>query len=65
MIDKRTHDLLNHIHSLGDVISEIDSQPHQIARLMQLGYLRKLWIGTYALTEEGQQARREAPAKAG
>lgn len=50
--------LLEHIHSL-----HIVSVPDQLAlidanHLIELGYLRPVWINNYTLTAAGQRARR-------
>lgn len=50
--------LLNHIRSLG-VVSANNMRPTAIKRLLELGFIRQVWIGNYALTEEGERARKQ------
>jgi len=50
--------LLNHIHSLG-VVSANNMRPAAIKTLMERGYIKPVWIGNYALTEEGERARKQ------
>ena len=60
MIDEHTQNLLNHVHSLG-VIHAPDQVSHAAAnKLLEMGYIRQVWIGTFALTEAGERVRREA-----
>jgi hypothetical protein len=49
--------LLNHIHSLG-VVSDKDMRRSALRTLLRQGWIYPVWIGSYALTEAGKQARR-------
>jgi hypothetical protein len=52
-------ELLNHIHSL-HVVSVPDQIGHaDVKTLLKLGYIRLTWINAYALTPEGERARKE------
>lgn len=60
---KKELELLNHIHSLG-IVSENQIGPGDLLTLQQRGWVRKVWIGNYALTEAGKRARRNNAVKA-
>ena len=55
--------LLNHVHSLG-IVRESDIGPTEISALLQSGWIRKVWIGNYALTDAGKRARWQSPTVA-
>ena len=56
--------LLNYIHSLC-IVGEKPLGHSNISTLLERGWIRKVWIGNYALTEAGKRARRNDAAKAG
>jgi hypothetical protein len=58
MADQRLHELLNHIHSLGVVSAPDQISQAAVKKLLEMGYIRQVWIGSYALTEAGEHARR-------
>ena len=55
-VTPKERELLNFIHSLR-VVSENQIGPGDLAALHQHGWVRKVWIGNYALTEAGKRAR--------
>ena len=61
--DQKELELLNHIHTLG-IVSDNHIGPKDISLLLQHGWVRKVWIGNYALTEAGKRARRNNAVKA-
>jgi len=62
--DTRIQQLLDHIADL-HIVSEADLKPAAIKTLTRLGYIHRVWIGTYALTEAGKRARKGYPGTAG
>ena len=56
-------ELLNYIHSLS-IVSENQLGRSDVHMLLEHGWIRKVWIGNYVLTDAGKRARRDAPAKA-
>lgn len=57
-MDKRTHDLLEHIRSLR-IASRDEIGGGQADDLLRAGLICMVWIGNYTLTEKGEKARRE------
>ena len=53
-------DLLNYIHSLR-IVSDNEIGASEISTLLQKGWVRKIWIGNYALTDSGKRARHLSP----
>ena len=50
--------LLQHIHSLG-IVSRDQIGGGEADDLLRMGLIRKVWIGSYALTEAGRKRLRE------
>ena len=57
---KKELELLNYIYSL-QIVSENQLGHAAIQMLLERGWIRKIWIGSYALTDAGKRARRDAP----
>lgn len=55
-VTQKEMELLNFIHSL-HIVSENQIGPGDLAALHQQGWVRKVWIGNYILTEAGKRAR--------
>lgn len=62
-MDKHTHDLLEHIDSLR-IASREQIGGGETDDLLRAGLIHMVWIGSYALTEKGQEARKETPVAA-
>ena len=56
---EKTADVLAHIHSLG-VASHEEIGRGYILALWHKGLIEQVWVGSYALTEAGEQARRRS-----
>lgn len=54
---EKNADVLAHIHSLG-VASHKEIGSGYILALWNKGLIEQVWVGNYALTEAGEQARR-------
>ena len=58
MEDRRIQELLDHIDQM-HIVSARDMRLHELDALTRLGYIHRVWIGTYALTPAGQAARKQ------
>lgn len=55
--ESRIHILLDHINSLG-IVSVPPMRRSEIKTLLERGFIRQVYIGSYALTDAGKRVRK-------